>query len=68
MKVFEIKARKGIDRAIAKGKIFHLWFHPFNFGYEEDRQFEGLERVLEYATLKIKEGVLDIRTMYDLTQ
>ena len=41
--------RAGIDRAVERGEIFHLWFHPSNFAYKMDEQFRVLEEILRYA-------------------
>ena len=36
-------------RAAAGGKVFHLWFHPHNFGLDQERNFAVLERIAAEA-------------------
>ena len=62
------RARKGIDRAIAEGKIFHLWFHPFNIASDAPALLAGLEEILAYAARKRGEGMLDILSMGEVAE
>jgi hypothetical protein len=57
------KARWGLERARARGGIFHLWFHPSNFYYDIDRQFDVLERILCDASMLRDRGELAIQAM-----
>ena len=57
-----LKIKRGIDRAIAERKIFHLWFHPWNLG-SSPRMKVVLEKVFSYVSEKCKEGVLSVSTM-----
>ncbi len=41
------RALKGIDAAVRKGQIFHLWFHPTNLADDPDAMFAGLRAILE---------------------
>ena len=66
MRTYQIKAKKGIDRAIREKRTFHLWFHPFNFAYDEESHFNSLENVLIYAREAESQGKLRICTMKDL--
>ncbi len=44
-------------RAAARGELFHLWFHPHNFGVDQDRNFTVLDRVAtEAARLREDHG------------
>ena len=36
-------------RAAARGEVFHLWFHPHNFGVDQNRNFAMLERIATEA-------------------
>lgn len=60
------KAKKGLDRAIEKGEVFHMWFHPFNLSGDIDASIEDLKEILEYANKKINEGYLENVTMKEL--
>lgn len=51
----KLRRIKGQMRAAAKeGKIFHLWWHPHNFGANMEENFENLRKILEYY-LELKE-------------
>ena len=36
-------------RAAARAEVFHLWFHPHNFGVNQDRNFAVMERIAAEA-------------------
>ncbi len=38
----------GLSRAAKSGTIYHLWWHPHNFGAEPDYSLKFLERVLQH--------------------
>jgi hypothetical protein len=43
--------------AARQGKVFHLWWHPHNFGLHTDENLAFLERILEhYAKLRHEYG------------
>ncbi len=39
---------KAFDQAAASGRIFHLWWHPHNFGAHVDENLRFLERILTH--------------------
>lgn len=41
------RAIKGLDRAAAERRIFHLWFHPTNLVDEQEQMFAGLRSIFE---------------------
>jgi hypothetical protein len=44
-------------QAAARGEVFHLWFHPHNFGVNQDRNFAALARIAaEAARLREAHG------------
>ncbi|HHT66587.1 MAG: hypothetical protein ACOX25_02700 [Caldicoprobacterales bacterium] len=53
------KAIKGIDRAIDRGEIFHLWFHPHNLASDPDGLLFGLDQIFAYVRRKIDDEELD---------
>ena len=57
------KIKQGIRRAISRGEIFHLWFHPSNFWHDTDKQFSILESALRDASRLREIGELEIVTM-----
>lgn len=59
------KAKVGLDRAVARNEVFHLWFHPSNFAHRTEEQFQTLEKILIYADELRKSGDLEVLTMGD---
>lgn len=57
------KAIKGIDSAINKREVFHLWTHPGDFTDQRPVLFDELESILKYASQKRSAGYLEIKTM-----
>lgn len=62
------KVKRGIDRAIKEKKIFHLWTHPTDFVDRTDMLMKDFEHILEYASQKQVEGVLDVKTMAEIAK
>ncbi|MFA4889938.1 MAG: polysaccharide deacetylase family protein [Candidatus Omnitrophota bacterium] len=57
------KAKKGIDAAIKRRRIFHLWFHPISFAWKMNLMLAELDAILQYASEKKKDGLLEIATL-----
>jgi hypothetical protein len=57
------KSKMGINHAISKKEIYHLWFHPIDFVDNSISLLKELERILMYADKKRKENILQIKTM-----
>ncbi len=48
---------RAMDHAARTGEVFHLWWHPHNFGRDIDRNIAFLERILgHYASLRTRHG------------
>lgn len=62
------RAKKGLEAAAETGQIFHLRFHPFDFGFEPDRMLEFFEQVLEYVTTLQRRGELSVRTLSEIAR
>lgn len=58
------KAKKGINKAIKKKKVFHLWTHPVDL--TDESSFMELEEIIKYASEKRKSGLLEIKTMKNI--
>lgn len=58
-----LKGKRGIDRAVKTGQLYHLWFHPFNLNFDSDMMLSGLEEIFSYARRMREKGLLDILTM-----
>lgn len=46
MKISRIKAE--MMRAATKGEIYHLWWHPHNFGNDPNENMKGLTKILDH--------------------
>lgn len=62
------RVKAGINQAIERNELYHLWFHPFNLNHKPNVMFSGLERIFRYAKRLRAEGMLDILTMGDYAQ
>ena len=60
------RARKGLDAAADKRRIFHLWFHPTNLADSTEAMFSGLRQILIYARSLCDEGRLAVRPMGEI--
>jgi peptidoglycan/xylan/chitin deacetylase (PgdA/CDA1 family) len=56
------QARLGLEQAVQRGEIYHLWFHPFNLG-TSPRMFEALEQILREVAQRREHGQLQVMTM-----
>ena len=61
--IFLKKGIKGVNRAAKEKKVFHVWFHPFNFAFEEEAQFDCLEKLLIHVQTNVNLGKIDSLTM-----
>lgn len=46
MKINRIKSE--MTRAAQQGEVYHLWWHPHNFGWYPEESMEGLEKILKH--------------------
>lgn len=63
MSVRVLKAKRGVDRAIACRRIYHLWSHPWNFLYQRDRMVRALSEICRYVAERRDAGELETLTM-----
>jgi hypothetical protein len=57
---------KGLDRAAENGEIYHLWWHPHNFGVHLAENLAFLERILAHAARLRESAGLESLTMGEL--
>lgn len=62
------QAKKGIQRAIQKKRLFHLWFHPSHLGSGTELLFSGLETIFAQVAEEREKGHLAVETMASLAQ
>lgn len=61
------RIKKSMTHAAKHGEVFHLWWHPHNFGINQNENFKNLEEILKhYAMLKKKYGMQSV-SMRDIT-
>jgi hypothetical protein len=66
LKLLRIKA--GMTKAARRGELYHLWWHPHNFGTYQKENIAGLRTLLEHFNgLKQKYGMRSC-TMEELAQ
>lgn len=58
-----VKARRGIDRAIRRGEVFHLWFHDVDLAVRPNRMLAGLDEILAAAAAARDHGDIQIVPM-----
>jgi hypothetical protein len=52
------RVRSEMNAAAQTGKVYHLWWHPHNFGRYPQQSMEGLEIILEnYENCRSKWGM-----------
>ena len=56
------QARRGLNRAIQRGEIYHLWFHPFNLG-SSDEMLDAFTQILALVYQDREQGTLRVQTM-----
>ncbi|MGH7665087.1 MAG: polysaccharide deacetylase family protein, partial [Gemmatimonadaceae bacterium] len=55
------RIRSSIHRAAREGRIFHLWWHPHNFGVYQDENLAFLRSILdEVAVCRSRYGMLSL--------
>lgn len=62
------RAIAGLNRAIERRAVFHLWFHPYNLAGELPLMLSGLEEVIAYADLMRRRGLLLIQPMESIAR
>jgi peptidoglycan/xylan/chitin deacetylase (PgdA/CDA1 family) len=60
------RIKQGIKFAAKHGSIYHLWWHPHNFGRYMDENFKFLEKVLEYYYQLNREGKIESQNMLEI--
>jgi peptidoglycan/xylan/chitin deacetylase (PgdA/CDA1 family) len=65
LKISRIKNE--MSRAAQRGEVYHLWWHPHNFGNYPEQSVEGLQRILEHYAYCRKTWDMKSCTMGELT-
>lgn len=55
------RIRSEMTRAAEQGEVYHLWWHPHNFGWYPEESMAGLKQILEhYAYCRKKYGMVSM--------
>lgn len=53
-----LRIKRAMTRAAKRGEVFHLWWHPHNFGIHQTENFKNLTEILEhYKKLQTEYGM-----------
>lgn len=63
VKVRVRRVKLGINQAINRNSLFHLWFHPIDLADNTEAMLQGIEEICRYVSQKEKEGKLQVLTM-----
>jgi peptidoglycan/xylan/chitin deacetylase (PgdA/CDA1 family) len=62
------RIKNAMTHSAKKGEVFHLWWHPHNFGIDQEQNFRNLKTILEhFAYLKEKYG-MESRSMGEIAR
>lgn len=61
------KLQKGVNAALHKNEVFHLWFHPSNFWHDTEMQFETFETFMAMISKHAEREELDIKPMCEFS-
>ncbi len=61
------RVKKSMRSAAKNNELYHLWWHPHNFGVNMDENFENLEKVFKEYKVLNKKYKFQSNTMTELT-
>ena len=61
------RIKKSMQYAAQQGEVFHLWWHPHNFGVNQDANLNFLEDILKHCVSLNKRYGFESLTMSDLS-
>ena len=62
------RMKKEMTSAAKKKKIYHLWWHPHNFGKDMDKNFTILEKLLAHYRALNKKYNMQSRSMGEVCE
>lgn len=60
------RIKNAMTHAAKHGEVFHLWWHPHNFGIDQEQNFENLTTVLEHYKALQEEYGMESMTMEEI--
>ncbi len=62
------RIKRAMTHAAKHGEVFHLWWHPHNFGIHQEQNFKNLQNILDhYKKLNMEYG-MESASMSDITK
>lgn len=62
------RVARGMEQAAARGEVYHLWWHPHNFGVHTRENLRLLERILAHFDALRRRGTLVSKSMGDVAR
>ena len=62
------RCRRGLDRAAAERKAFHLYSHPINLASDPAAMLQGVQSVLDHAARLRDAGRIEVLSMGDMAE
>lgn len=60
------RIKNSMTYAAKRGEVFHLWWHPHNFGIDQTNNFKNLESILNHFALLQKKYGMESASMRDI--
>lgn len=61
------RIKKEITRAAKRGEIYHLWWHPHNFGANVDQNINFLEKIINHYDHLLKLNMIKSQNMSEIS-
>ncbi|MFM2381474.1 MAG: hypothetical protein RLZZ76_241 [Candidatus Parcubacteria bacterium] len=61
------RIKNAMTHAAKNGELYHLWWHPHNFGINQEQNFKNLETILNHFVNLKKEYAMESMNMKELT-
>jgi peptidoglycan/xylan/chitin deacetylase (PgdA/CDA1 family) len=62
------RIKKSMTHAAVRGEVFHLWWHPHNFGINQEENFKNLKMLLEHFKTLRNEYGMESASMGDIVR
>lgn len=62
-----LRIKRAMTHAAKRGEVFHLWWHPHNFGIHQEENFKNLTTILEHYKKLQKEYGMQSASMRELS-
>lgn len=62
------RIKKSMEHAAKNGLMYHLWWHPHNFGANTEINFQTLEKIMEHYSFLNKKYGFESNTMAEISK